>query len=73
MRVINPDYVRPEDGQEAAMSANEADLRGWFAANTGTEFATFDQIRTKYSKTEAQWPDGLIHQKLIEWGFSIVD
>lgn len=73
MRVINPDYIKPETTQEAAMSAQEASLRAWFAANTGTESATFDQVRAKYSKTKTQWPDGLIHQKLKDWGFTVVD
>lgn len=72
MLVKNPDYIHVESAEQAAMKAKEADLRAWFAANTDKESVTFDQIRAKYNKTANQWPDGLIHQKLKEFGFEVV-
>lgn len=73
MKVKNPDFVKVEKGEAAAMSAVEAQMRAWFSSNTDKETVSFDQIRVFFNKSESQWPDGLIHEKLIEWGFSVVD
>jgi len=73
MRVKNPDFIETESTESAEMTAKEADIRAWFAANTDKESVSFDQIRSKYNKTVAKWSDGVIHQKLVEWGFDVVN
>lgn len=72
MRVKNPNYAPPEPPEMADMSAREVTIKNWFAANADKETVTFDQIRARYNKTDKQWPDGLIHQKLSDWGFEVV-
>ena len=72
MRVKNPSYAPSEPPEMADMSAREVAIKSWFAANADKETVTFEQLRTKYKKTAEQWPDGLIHQKLSDWGFEVV-
>lgn len=72
MRVKNPSYVKVESGAEVEVSSVEVQMRDWFSSNTDKESVSFDQIRAFFKKSSSQWPDGLIHSKLTEWGFAVV-
>lgn len=36
-----------------------------------TELVTFDQLRTFFSKTEIEWPDVYIAEKVQGWGLAV--
>ena len=73
MRVKNPSFVKSETVEQSEITKKEAGLKAWFLANNDKEYVSFDQIRLKYKKTPEQWPNGMIHQKLLDWGFEVVD
>lgn len=73
MKVLNPDYLRAKSVEQIDMDGREANFRAWFVANKGNEDFSFEQIRAKYKKNENQWPDGMLHQKLLDWGFEVVN
>lgn len=71
MKLINPHYVPAETPQEADVNSYQAQVETWLSNNTDKQSVSFAQIRAFFSKTEQQWPDGVIHSRLTAWGYEV--
>lgn len=66
MKLINPHYIH-----SSPMDTFKEQIESYFLQNKTVRAVSFDQLRSFFKKTKAQWGDGEIHQKLIEWGYVV--
>lgn len=67
MKLLNPNYDEPP----GSLAGVKSQIDAFFLANVSTKFVTFDQLRDAFNKSKTQWPDGVIHQQLIKWGYTV--
>ena len=69
MRVLNPHW---EDPYQAQLDAYRQHFIDYLATiPTDQQWITFDAIRSHFSKTAEQFPDGFIHQVLNDLGHQV--
>lgn len=73
MRLINPVYAPPQ----GPLAAIKTEIDAWFAANSGVQFVTFDQLRGHFANNgypgAVGWTDGEVHGQLIDWGYEVAE
>lgn len=71
MNLLNPHYVKATTPAEQEVNTYKAQIESWLVNNPDRESVTFDQIRGFFEKTKQEWPDGLIHSRLLKWGYEV--
>ena len=71
MKILNPDYFAPADGNQAPHVKNKAAVLNALADMAGKPGMSFDEVRAALGKDEKALPDGAIHQIALDAGFKV--
>lgn len=62
-------FVRNPKASARVPIQSKASVDQYFSSVSGSERVTFDDIRAHFGKSAKEWPDGAVHQLLIDHGY----